>query len=85
MSTTYRMKAIEASLSTIAGVPVEVTIRGDREFTFSMDGDHRGEPLRRLLADIRASGAEATVEVADISEPGFPAFITCVYVEAGES
>lgn len=80
MSTTYRMKAIEASLSKIAGVPVEVTIRGDAEFTFSMDGDHRAA-AERLAADIRASGAEAAVEVDDISEPGFPAFITCVYVE----
>jgi len=77
----HRMKAIEAFLSKIAGVPVEVTIRGDGKFTFSMDGDHRAA-ADRLAADIRASGAKATVDVSDISEPGFPAFITCVYVEA---
>ena len=80
----YRMRAIEASLSRIAGVPVEVTIRGDGEFTFSMDGDHRAA-AERMAADIRASGAEATVEVCDISEPGLPAFITCVYVDARDS
>lgn len=80
----YRMRAIEASLSRIAGAPVEVTIRGDGKFTFSMDGDHRAA-AERLAADIRASGAEATVDVSDISEPGFPAFITCVYVEARAS
>ena len=80
----YRMKALETSLSKIAGVPVEVTVRGDGEFTFSMDGDHRAA-AERLAADIRTSGAEATVDVADISEPSFPAFITCIYVEARAS
>lgn len=37
MATTNRKAALEAQLSEIAGYPVEVTVRGLRDFTFSFD------------------------------------------------
>lgn len=37
MTTTERKAALENQLTQIAGVPVEVTIRGLRQFTFSFE------------------------------------------------
>lgn len=35
---THGKTALETQLTGIAGRPVEVTVRGDRKFTFSFDG-----------------------------------------------
>ena len=34
------IKTLEIQLSRVAGVSVEITIRGERKFTYSFDGDN---------------------------------------------
>lgn len=38
-----RKQQIEKTLSALAGVVVELTVRGDQEFTVSADGNRRSE------------------------------------------
>jgi hypothetical protein len=37
---TLTLNNLVAQLSTVAGAPVELTIRGDRKFTVSAEGNH---------------------------------------------
>jgi hypothetical protein len=60
-----------AALSKIAGYPVELTIRGERAFTFSFDAADRAAGER--VAAFFAAAATVSVDVDD--ECG-----TCVYV-----
>lgn len=80
-----RLRVIEATLSTEAGVPVEVTIRGPRSFTWAFEGRNRGAAER--LADIaRRQGSTAEIDETDINRArdlgDEPMWHTAVYVEA---
>lgn len=41
-----RKSRLEATLSKIAGVPVELTVRGDVSFTISADGNREAELMK---------------------------------------
>ena len=41
MTIAARKAALESTLTKVAGAPVEITIRGDREFTFSTEIVHQ--------------------------------------------
>jgi len=50
-----KMSVLEAHLSQIAGVPIEITIRDDRKFTYSFDGKNEAA-YNRLLKYSKGSG-----------------------------
>jgi hypothetical protein len=63
-------QALEAKLSAVAGRPVEITIRGERAFTFWFDGIDAAA-AQRLAAT--TDGEKVTIESdADLG--------TCVYI-----
>lgn len=66
-------KALEDKISAIAGTPVELTIRGDHAFTFSVDVGQRGA-AQKIAAFF---AGEAVVEVVHDEEVG-----SFVYVDA---
>lgn len=67
-----RKQALEARISAMVGAPVDLTIRGERSFTFSTD------EVTMNLGDILAAffGNLATVTADHDDECG-----TCAYVE----
>lgn len=75
-----RLAIIESTLSTEAGVQVEVTIRGDRSFTWSFPG--RNDAAAEILSSL-AERQNSTAEISTV-DLGDGEFHTCVYVEATE-
>lgn len=72
MNTKDRIASLEARLSNAIGTPVELTIRGERKFTFSTDNVNR-----ELPGKVQAFfGTHATVTEDHDDECG-----TCAYVE----
>lgn len=63
------MEALTATLTEIAGRPIEITVRGDNDFTFSYEGDHP-EAAARLGEFFGMSLAPSYDEECDF---------TCVY------
>ena len=49
------MKKIESTLTTIAGVKIEITIRGEAQFTYSFDGDNP-EAVEKIKAFFKGQG-----------------------------
>ena len=70
-----RLIVLQNTLSTAAGVPVEVTIRGLKSFTWSFEGVNH-DAARKLKAIAEKSGSRCEVEVL------FDLDMTAVYVEA---
>jgi hypothetical protein len=73
MNTTIATSLLEAKVSTIAGAPVELTVRGLQEFTFSTEvvNSDAAEKISAFFA------SHAKVEVVHDFECG-----TFVYVDA---
>jgi len=67
---TLAKQTLEQKLSAVAGCPVEITVRGERAFTFYFDGID--SPAAQRLADT-VTGER--VEITEDLELG-----TCVYV-----
>ena len=64
MTIAARKANLEASLSKVVGTDVEITIRGDREFTFSVD--HIDQDLEFHL--VRFFGKAMTVESVSMDD-----------------
>lgn len=56
-------KNLEAKISQVAGEPVELTIRGDRAFTFSMEA--RNDAAAQRIAEFFAGQAKVEIEHDD--------------------
>jgi phosphatidylserine decarboxylase len=63
MTTTERKQALENQLSQIAGLPVEVTIRGLRAFTFSFESVNASAVA--AIENFFAGNLKMTVETDD--------------------
>ena len=75
MNTKDRIACLEARVSKSIGITVELTIRGERKFTFSTDDVNRDLPGK-----VQAFfGAHATVTEDHDDECG-----TCAYVEIAD-
>jgi hypothetical protein len=61
---TNKQQQLQQTLAEVAGAPVEITFRGEKEFTFSMDGVCT-RAVERLAAYFRAAGAKAVEAFAD--------------------
>ena len=66
-------KALEAKISQVAGVAVELTIRGDRAFTFSTE--ERSDEAAQRIAEFFAG--EAVVEIEHDDEIGSFVYVDC--------
>lgn len=65
---------LQADLSKLAGVPIEITIRGDRAFTISFDKIDAA--ITAKLVSFFSSGAKVSVETDDELDATF------VYLDA---
>lgn len=74
MTTESRIARLEAQMTALVGAPVELTIRGDKSFTFST------EDIVANLGDVIAAyfGKLATVTVDHDDEIGSFAFVEVV-------
>ncbi len=66
MTNSERIAKLESQLSAIAGVPVEITIRGLREFTFSFESVNQSA----TDAIVNFFGSQALVKVETDNECG---------------
>lgn len=73
---TDRKASFEKTVSQVAGVQVELTIRGDHDFTFSAEGNVR-EAFDRLA---RFLGSKATCRFDYTADCD----LSCLYVEIAE-
>ncbi len=74
-----RKANLEMTISNLAGVAVELTVRGLKEFTFSFDGHNRAAANR--IAQYFGKLASCKIEEVDCGEPGIEGNeLTCVYV-----
>lgn len=70
---TDRKAALESQLTQIAGLPIEVTVRGDRAFTFSFEGQCEAA----VAAVVKFFGSFAKMAASYDHECDF----TCIYAD----
>jgi hypothetical protein len=75
MTTATAKSGLEAKISQVAGIAVELTIRGLKEFTFHFEG--RNDSAAAKITRFFAGSADVRSHFEDDELGGF----TCIYVD----